>query len=338
MEATDTFSLDVAKTSFLSLLSSTDPSEVGNFMDWVIKHCSSVNSDDGTKDSANDCDGTLLIPGDKRMKKIIKDIKKRIPLDGIMSSENIYYPEGKNSDCDPSTTVHVDSFLYSDEDIDRLCDEGKMSRSYCKECGSHNTAPLTFISHSMPLLQLRFLFESALPSLLSNLNNKCLVDIGSRLGALLYFFSQAYYFSAIEKIIGVEINADLCGLQQQIIENYSMADRVEVKCADVCNELTLLKEADIIVLNNVFEFFMPVEEQIRTWKILREHLTKRGCIIVTVPSLKEATLFNNKPCVDLDEWVQPCSVNYMYHAQNVSCCDEDMEELQNMFFYQVKVN
>ena len=44
-----------------------------------------------------------------------------------------------------------------------------------------------------------------------------------------YFFSQAYYFSAIEKIIGVEINADLCGLQQQIIENYSMADRVEVR-------------------------------------------------------------------------------------------------------------
>ena len=45
----------------------------------------------------------------------------------------------------------------------------------------------------------------------------------------LYFFSQAYYFSAIEKIIGVEVNADLCGLQQQIIENYSMADRVEVR-------------------------------------------------------------------------------------------------------------
>ena len=45
-----------------------------------------------------------------------------------------------------------------------------------------------------------------------------------------------------------------------------------------------------------------------------------------------------QPCVDLDEWVQPCSVNYMYHVQDVSCCDEDMEELQNMFFYQVKVN
>ena len=45
-----------------------------------------------------------------------------------------------------------------------------------------------------------------------------------------------------------------------------------------------------------------------------------------------------QPCVDLDEWVQPCSVNYMYHVQDVSCCDEDTEELQDMFFYQVKVN
>lgn len=316
MEATDTFSLDVAKTSFLSLLSSTDPSEVGNFMDWVIKHCSSVNSDDGTKDSANDCDETLLMPGDKRMKKIIKGIKKRIPLDGIMSSENIYHPEGKNSDCDPSTTVHVDSFLYSDEDIDRLCDEGKMSRTYCKECGSHNTAPLTFISHSMSLLQLWFLFESALPSLLSNLNNKCLVDVGSRLGAVLY---AAYYFSAIEKIIGVEINADLCGLQQQIIENYNMADRVEVKCADVCNELTLLKEADVIVLNNVFEFFMPVEEQIRTWKILRENVTKPGCIIVTVPSLEEAILFNNKVRLPISTQRWLCIINKII-LMSTQCC------------------
>ena len=47
-------------------------------------------------------------------------------------------------------------------------------------------SPLAFISHSMSLLQLRFLFESALPSLLSNVNNKCLVDVGSRLGAVLY--------------------------------------------------------------------------------------------------------------------------------------------------------
>ena len=44
---------------------------------------------------------------------------------------------------DQATTVHVDAFLYDDEDIDRLCDEGRMSRNYCCDCGSHNTAPLS---------------------------------------------------------------------------------------------------------------------------------------------------------------------------------------------------
>ena len=32
----------------------------------------------------------------------------------------------------------------------------------------------------------------------------------------------------------------------------------------------------------------------RTWKILREHVIKPGCILVTVPSLEEATVFNSK--------------------------------------------
>lgn len=38
--------------------------------------------------------------------------------------------------------VHVDAFLYDDEIIDSLCEEGKMSRNYCLACGSHKTAPL----------------------------------------------------------------------------------------------------------------------------------------------------------------------------------------------------
>ena len=42
------------------------------------------------------------------------------------------------------------------------------------------------------------------------------------------FSPQAYHFSRIEKIVGVEINSDLCKLQQEIIQKYSMSDRVEV--------------------------------------------------------------------------------------------------------------
>ncbi len=49
----------------------------------------------------------------------------------------------QNSDCDPKTTIHVDAFLYDDDLVDNLCDEGKLPRNYCTECGSRNTKPLS---------------------------------------------------------------------------------------------------------------------------------------------------------------------------------------------------
>ena len=107
-------------------------------------------------------------------------------------------------------TVHVDSFLYDEDEVDSLCEEGTMSRSFCLACGSYRTAPLgqnaviciifvvthvmsrpadqlsssvaDFISHSFSISELRFLFENVLP----DLSGRVLVDVGSRLGAVLY--------------------------------------------------------------------------------------------------------------------------------------------------------
>ena len=41
------------------------------------------------------------------------------------------------------TMVHVDAFLYDDDMINDLCDQGIMSRNFCCNCGSHNTKPLS---------------------------------------------------------------------------------------------------------------------------------------------------------------------------------------------------
>lgn len=330
MEDSDTcpFSLEEAKSSFLRTLSKLDPKDSEGFVEWVTEHCSNAYT---CKQSGENIDYTFKW-AEKRLKNITKDIKRIIPLQGVLETEKIRHPEeGKGLACEPSTTVHVDSFLYSDEDIDKLCDEGKMSRNYCKQCGSHNTAPLTFISHSSSLVQLKFIFQAALSSIATNLADKLLVDVGSRLGAVLY---GAYHFSPIKKIVGVEINSELCDLQQKITEKYRMHDRVEIRCADICSEPTLLEQADIVVLNNVFEFFLSTDQQIRTWKFIREHVIKPGCILVTVPSLEEATEFNNKPCIDVNSWVKPCIVNY--DVPEISLLEEDLDELQNIFFYQVK--
>lgn len=39
-------------------------------------------------------------------------------------------------------TLHVDSFLYDEDQVDSLCEAGTMSRSFCLTCGSYRTAPL----------------------------------------------------------------------------------------------------------------------------------------------------------------------------------------------------
>ena len=43
---------------------------------------------------------------------------------------------------DPKNTIYVDAFLYDDERFDELCDDGKLSRNYCTNCGSHDVKPL----------------------------------------------------------------------------------------------------------------------------------------------------------------------------------------------------
>lgn len=40
-------------------------------------------------------------------------------------------------------TVHVDNFLYDGATVDELCDEGKIARNYCGDCGSKNIVPMS---------------------------------------------------------------------------------------------------------------------------------------------------------------------------------------------------
>lgn len=39
-------------------------------------------------------------------------------------------------------------------------------------------------------------------------------------------------------------------------------------------------------------------------------------------------------CIDLNSWVKPCTVSY--NVTEISSCDDDIYELQHIFFYQVK--
>ncbi|GBN79484.1 hypothetical protein AVEN_107013-1 [Araneus ventricosus] len=60
-----------------------------------------------------------------------------------------------------------------------------------------------------------------------------------------------------------------------------------VICDNICNLPEVFHAADVIILNNVFECFMPKETQEQIWIWLRNNVTKPGTILVTVPTMEE---------------------------------------------------
>jgi len=145
---------------------------------------------------------------------IIEDLRNTVPVNAEAPSEKITIPSG-TEEYDGFTadnTVHVDGFLYEDDErIDELCDQGKLSRNYCLDCGSKKTKPLNFITHSATLSQLRFIFGN---SVLGDIAGKTLVDIGSRLGSVLY---TGHLMSKASKLVGIEINEYFANLQKELI-------------------------------------------------------------------------------------------------------------------------
>ncbi|GFG34682.1 hypothetical protein Cfor_10909 [Coptotermes formosanus] len=143
--------------------------------------------------------------------------------------------------------------------------------------------------------RLLFIFKSMLPPL----RNKIVLDIGSRLGAVLY---GAYVYTKASKIVGVEMNAELCNIQNKLIKKYNFQDRIEIIEANVADRPDVILSADVIIMNNVFEFFMEPEEQVTVWRFLRQTV-KPGTLLVTVPPLEE-TFSQLQTGIVLSEWVQ----------------------------------
>jgi len=256
------------------------------------------------------------------LESIIQDLRKKVPPSAEAPSEKITFPN--NKDFEASNTAHVDSFLYgTDDDVDELCKMGSLNRNYCQDCGSRNVIPLNFISHSASKEQLHFIFGK---EVFPDLTGKIVVDVGSRLGNVLY---MGYLFSNAAQLIGVERNTYFCDVQQYIIERYRMQDRIKIVEADIITQGELLSKADVLILNNVFEFFVEEHEQKVIWEFLGQSMSK-GSLIVSIPSLSEA-LSNFKTSFDIDKWVEEIPLNYG---------DEDdlelIENLEQIHLYKIR--
>lgn len=81
----------------------------------------------------------LFNESEKYLNKIGSSIKKLVPLEAEMSTENIIMPTvGDQADCSKRNTCHVDEFLYDDDQVEELVKSKKFYRHYCMDCGSRN--------------------------------------------------------------------------------------------------------------------------------------------------------------------------------------------------------
>ncbi|KAF6130988.1 hypothetical protein HJG60_007911 [Phyllostomus discolor] len=295
-----------AQQAILQLLGTVTPADLPALLEWMR---TTRDFDEFTQDN-----------NDTMLKNIAEDLRNCLPLESMLPSEHLALQKIQQR---PEPTVHVDAFLYDEDFIDSLCEEGKMSRNYCMVCGSHQTAPLGFISHSFSLMELKFIYHHVLP----DLSGKLLVDVGSRLGTVLY---GGYLYSSALQLYGVELNGDFCQLQEMIIEKYQFADRIKVLHGDICTQDSLLQNADVVIMNNVFEYFLDEAEQSRAWEFISHNVRKQGSLLVTVPSLEES-LSGLQVNIQLPFWVEEVPLNYHVYPEK----DIDREALEQIHLYKI---
>jgi len=280
--------MEDAQNSFLQLFNNMKCCSKlrGNFLKYVKQFADDYNSEQKERvASAND------------VFQDIKDhLRTKLPTHATLESENIMFPTvGEDAKLNSNNTVHVDAFLYDEEEEEKLVEEGLLTRAFCRDCGSKNTEQFTFITHSCSQEKLEFMFTELVP----NLKDKVLVDVGSRLGAILY---GAYLLSDAERIIGVELNKELCTLQRGIVKKFKFSDRICVLEGDACSMKNVMKKADVIVLHNVFEWFATLEDQAKAWKFIHAS-AKKGARLLTSPPIEKSIQHLNIG-INVNEWVR----------------------------------
>ncbi|XP_052742167.1 uncharacterized protein LOC112048168 [Bicyclus anynana] len=283
-----------AKSQILDIFSELDDIELKSIEEWI---CSLSYKKDLEKKKH-------LINSAKLLKKIGDSLIKIVPFEAEMPTENIRPSNvGDLADCQQHNTCHVDEFLYDEKQVTEMVMKGKLKKQYCLDCNSRNIEDLTVISHSMSSQTLQCIFKVVLPE---DLEGKQVLDIGSRLGSVLY---GAYHLSNASKIVGIEINKEWCEVQEKIIAKYSMdSDRISVINSDILERPDIVQCSDIIILN-VLDFFVDEEKQRDIWYFFKKHF-KKGSYLVLNRAVNETL-----GCLGIYEglinWLSICKPNQM---------------------------
>jgi len=132
-------------------------------------------------------------------------------------------------------------------------------------------------------------------------------------------------------ITGIELNPYFTDIQNKIISKYSMQNRVQIVMANVMSTTgqNLLLNSDIILMNNVFQFFQGDNDVVkRVWQFIKDNF--RGSIIVSVPDLTDILTSIDSEIV-VSEWVS----EFTPVASVDEMDDEELEGVENIHFYRL---
>ncbi|CAH0625422.1 unnamed protein product [Chrysodeixis includens] len=306
-------SVVTTKHSILEIFSDLDASQMDSIEKWICNHSYKKDLEQFI----------ALQNAEKMLIKIGNSIKKIVPFEAEMPSEIIIPPTvGDQSDCNKVNTLHVDEFLYDEVEVDDMVKKGKLKRRYCIDCTSRNIQDLIYISHSMSRQALKYIFKVQLPK---ELKDKQILDVGSRLGAVLY---GAYYFSNAGTIIGIEMNEECCEVQKRIIEQHTLdSNRIKVVHSDVMERSDLVASSDIIIIN-ILEFFVDNDKHKEMWYFFKKHI-KKGTYLVCNRSMND-TFVNLDIFEEFLNWLSICKPN-----QTENEIFFDIEDYSELYLYTV---
>ena len=127
------------------------------------------------------------------------------------------------------------------------------------------------------------------------------------------------------------MSKELCNIQNDIVKKYKMSDRIKVINEKIEDCPDIVKSANIIILNNVFEFYLPIEKQVEIWKFLKSNI-QSDCILITRPHLNKALSKINVD-INFDEWVKP--YNLTFESDELFLDDNQEKFNDDIGFYQV---
>ena len=91
----------------------------------------------------------------------------------------------------------------------------------------------------------------------------------------------ASLYSSFSKLTGIEISETMTEISKKL------GVPGEIITSDIRNVADkVVPESDVVIMNNVFEFFMEPEEELECWSRIFE-FAKKGQIFVMVPALEQ---------------------------------------------------